>query len=236
MKKLLIVSVVINLSLVIFAGLIIHKNGGLGYLKGKFSREYKELHSDTLSYYKTKESIFEIMPRDSGDIVFAGNSITDFCDWYELFGNKNIKNRGIGGDVINGVVKRVDEIVRSNPKKIFLMIGTNDLGEKNTVARILENYEKLIRLVKEKSPRTKLYIQSILPTYHIPDRKNSDIQEINRGLSALAQKYGYSYIDLFNLLKTASDELDTAYTFDGLHLNGKGYLVWKLAIEQDINN
>jgi len=65
---------------------------------------------------------------------FLGNSITDYCDWYELFGKLNIKNREIGGD---GVIDRLDEVTSSKPKQIFLMIGINDLGKKRSVNQIL---------------------------------------------------------------------------------------------------
>lgn len=33
---------------------------------------------------------------------FLGNSITNGCEWAELFQNKNVKNRGISGDICMG--------------------------------------------------------------------------------------------------------------------------------------
>lgn len=71
------------------------------------------------TYYDAKRSFFESMPNDTNEIIFLGNSITDMCAWNELFGMANIKNRGISGDVINGVIDRLEEVVSSFPKKIF---------------------------------------------------------------------------------------------------------------------
>jgi lysophospholipase L1-like esterase len=235
-KKNLVLSLSLNVLFILYGICIIHGRGGFSYLKERLNPRPPVKQDINKVYYQTKESIFEAMPADTGEIVFVGNSITDYCDWYELFGNQKIRNRGISGDVINGVIGRLDEIVRAKPEKIFLMIGINDLGQGNSVQEILENYKRLIRLIKEKSPRTKLYLQSILPTFRIQDRSNEHIMAINDGLKDLASENECVYVDLFSLLKTKKNELDTVYSFDGIHLNGKGYLVWKQAIEQYVNH
>lgn len=235
-KKLFLISVIFNVLFLIFGGYIIHKKGGIDYLKRKFNlqteTENLQIYSD---YYKAKKSIFEIMPNDTSEIIFLGNSITDYCDWYELFGKSNIKNRGIGGDVINGVIDRLDEVIESSPKKIFLMIGINDLGRGRSVEQILNDYDRLISLIKQKSPQTQLFIQSVLPTDNRKNLQIVDIIAINNGLKKLTDKYQLTYVDLFDLLKTKENKLDTVYSYEGLHLNGKGYLVWKKAIESYVN-
>ena len=50
------------------------------------------------SYNFQRRSLFEVLPIHSNDIVFLGNSITDGCEWAELFDNPRIKNRGISAD------------------------------------------------------------------------------------------------------------------------------------------
>jgi len=237
-NKLFLISVIFNALFLIFGGYLIHKKGGIDYLKRKFKLQNEtqtQKPKDYGVYYNAKKSIFEIMPNDTNEIIFLGNSITDYCDWYELFGKSNIKNRGIGGDIINGVIDRLDEVVESKPKKIFLMIGTNDLGRGNNVNEILSDYERLVKLILEKTPKTELYLQSILPTHNQPTRKNTDIIEINKGIVLIAQKYSLIYVDLFDLLKTVNNELNMDFSFDGLHLNGNGYLIWKKAIIGYVN-
>ncbi|HEV8515230.1 MAG TPA: hypothetical protein VGQ59_18235, partial [Cyclobacteriaceae bacterium] len=64
----------------------------------------------------------------------------------------------------------------------------------------------------------------------------NDIIILNNGLTSICSKYHLVYVNLFDLLKTKENKLDTAYTFDGIHLNGKGYLIWKKAIEKYIVN
>lgn len=237
MKKWLVISVVINILFILFGGYVIHKKGGVDYLRKKFNLQTETANQQNYGvYYQAKKAIFEIMPNDTSEIIFLGNSITDYCDWYELFGKANIKNRGIGGDIINGVIDRLDEIIESNPKKIFIMIGINDLGRKRSVEQILTDYERLLSLIIQKSPDTELFIQSVLPTDNRESLQIVDIITINVGLKNLTEKYNLTYINLFDLLKTNENKLDTVYTFDGLHINGKGYLIWKKAIEGYVNN
>lgn len=79
-------------------------------------------------YNYQKRSLFEQLPIRGNDIVFLGNSITDGCEWAELFNNRHIKNRGISADRSGWLLDRLDPIVNGHPKKLFLMIGTNDLA------------------------------------------------------------------------------------------------------------
>jgi lysophospholipase L1-like esterase len=235
-KNLLFISITFNILFLLFGGYVINKKGGIDYLKIKLNIQKENVNqNDYGPYYNAKKSIFEIMPNDISEIIFLGNSITDYCDWYELFGKSNIKNRGIGGDVINGVIDRLDEVVESKPQKIFLMIGINDLGRKSSVNQILIDYEKLINEIIEKAPDTELYIQSVLPTDNRERLQNTDVIIINNGLIELTKKYNLTYINLFDLFKTTENKLNPAMTFDGLHVNGQGYLIWKNAIIEYVN-
>ena len=117
------------------------------------------------------------------------------------------------------------------------MIGINDLIGERGFTQIMADYERLVSAIKEKSPITKLYIQSILPVNNAQDSpKASSIMAVNEGLISLSKKHRVTFVNLFDLLKTTNNKLDEAYSFDGLHLNGKGYLVWKKAIEDFVNN
>lgn len=185
-------------------------------------------------FYYQRATLFEKLPIDSDDIVFLGNSITNGCEWHELFNNPNIKNRGISSDVSMGVYDRLDPIIKGKPAKIFLMIGINDIAHHLSTDSIVKNITKIIRKIKKETPSTRLYIQSLLPTNDSFERfktimgKTPQIIEINQQLEELAPIEKYTYIDLFPHLTTpGTTALDPQYTNDGLHLLGDGYLVWK---------
>ena len=231
MKNILLFSIFINLLFIVIGGYIIHHKGGFVAINRILKEVFQAKQNGNFgSYYASKTDIFETLPIERTDIVFLGNSITEYCNWSELFGMSNIKNRGIGGDIIKGVINRIDQVVDAQPQKIFLMIGVNDLELGNSVEEILTNYEALVQIIVQKSPSTQLYIQSTLPTRGYPNRKNSDIIKINAGIEAIAAKYNSTYIQLFDLFKAQDGKLKTELTYDGLHINGEGYLIWKKVI------
>jgi predicted alpha-1,2-mannosidase len=189
------------------------------------------------AYYYHKKGQFEILPVEKDEIIFLGNSITDQCNWSELLSNPKVKNRGIGGDDTDGVLERLSEITNRKPAKIFIMIGTNDISYGKSIEHVIANYKTIMDRIKNESPATKLYVQSILPTddaIHIT-RKNSDISMVNTALETICRERGLVYIDLYSHFIRDGKKLNPAYSLDGLHLNGQGYLLWRELIKQYVN-
>jgi predicted alpha-1,2-mannosidase len=204
----------------------------------KFAEDMEAWNKAMKAYYYHKKENFESLPDGENEIIFLGNSLTDGCEWAELFQNPNIKNRGIGGDDTDGILERLDEVMASKPTKVFIMIGTNDLAYGKSVDYIVANYKKIIKQMLAASPDTKIYIQSELPTEDAihTTRKNSDLMAINAQLKMLAKETNQTYVDLFSLFVTEQNKLDLKYSLDGLHINGEGYLIWKNAIQDYIND
>lgn len=190
------------------------------------------------AYNYQRRSLFEKLPVRRGDIVFVGNSITDGCEWSELFGRRRVLNRGISGDRAEWLLDRLDPILAGRPRKLFLMIGTNDLAAGRTPAAVAADVATLIDRFAAASPRTRIYVQSVLPVNDrdIPDaswghwKKKAEIAETNRLVEALCRERGVVYVDLASLLMDGTGLLDKRYTNDGLHLTGEGYLVWRDAV------
>jgi lysophospholipase L1-like esterase len=235
MKKILIISIVTNFLFFLLGAYVIHKRGGVDYIRQKLNLIFNQTEESRGHYYNVKNTIFEVMPNNTNEIIFLGDSITDYSEWHELFGNSTIKNRGISGDTINGVINRLNEVTSSKPDKLFVMIGINDLGRGRSVNQILIDYELLIKTIVDKIPDTELYIQSILPTDDHQSRQNIDIIKINSGLVEITEKYNLTYVNLFDLFITTENRLNPELTLDGLHINGRGYLVWKDAIIDYVN-
>lgn len=189
-------------------------------------------------FYDQRESLFKVLPSSINEIVFLGDSLTNGCEWSELFQNPNIKNRGIESDNSLGVHKRIGTVIKSKPNKIFIMIGVNDLGSNTPIEIIIENFNKIIQHIKDNSPSTIVYIQSILPTnskLYKGAATNNKIKELNLKLKNLTCNFGLYYIDIFSFLIDSAGDLDQRYSNDGLHLLAEGYLVWKNVIEKYIS-
>lgn len=199
----------------------------------------KRLANTFGDYYAHRTSLFEKLPKSNDNIIFLGDSLTDHCEWSELFQNIRLKNRGIGGDTTDGLLNRLDDIVAFQPQKLFIMIGINDLLKGLAAERILANYRKIIELVQERSPNTKLYLQSVLPvkqSLYYGKKTNDEIQKLNDQLLFLSRELNVEFIDLHAQFVDPTGQLNSRYSRDGLHLNGSGYLLWKNAIEKYVNN
>lgn len=192
-------------------------------------------------YNYQRRSLFEQLPVLSSDIVFLGNSITDGCEWAELFNNRHVKNRGISGDRSVWLLDRLDPIIEGHPKKLFVMIGINDLISGTPPEEVLANVARLIDRFQAESRWTKIYVQSILPVNGVDlpgyERRNAYaplIVPTNKRLEALCDEKGVTYLDVWGALADHEGKLDKRYTNDGLHLMGEGYLVWRDAIKPHV--
>ncbi len=185
------------------------------------------------TYYHQRVSLFNALAQTKEDIIFLGNSITDGGEWSELLNDLHIKNRGISGDITAGVINRLDEITNRKPSKIFLLIGVNDLARNISTDSVVKNMLLIAAYIRQQSPATKLYVQSILPVNDVYGKfsthtnKGEQIKIINTQLKDQAQDYGYTYINLYSTFVDKNGKLKSNLTNDGLHLKGEAYLTWK---------
>lgn len=185
------------------------------------------------TYYEQKVTLFRLLPKTKNAIVFLGNSITDIGEWAEIWRNKKVINRGISGDNTFGVLARLDEVTFSKPHAVFIMIGINDIAKNIPDPIIVSNYKKIVERIAVASPKTKIYVQSILPTnnnfkeFQRHQNKDEHIRYVNEELKKLCKSKGITYIDLYTQFLDKEGKLSTLYTNDGLHLKGAGYMKWK---------
>ena len=163
------------------------------------------------AYWWHSKDMYDHLPDSKNEIVFLGNSITDGAEWFELLGNKRCRNRGISADVTEGVLLRLDAVTKLQPAKIFIMIGVNDLSRNMTVDEITANYRTILERIRTESPRTKVYVESVLPVNPATGmaRNHTDktelIMELNGRLKALASEFGHTYIDLFSVMADSNN-------------------------------
>ena len=204
------------------------------------------------TYYHQRYSLFKSMPNAGAlvpnanatvsnaaasvskrDIVFLGNSINDGSEWYELFNDIRIKNRGISGDMTPGILHRLKEVTDRKPAKVFLMIGINDLGRGVSPDSVVKNILLINDYIQQESPSTKVFIESILPVnpsfgkFTGQVSKGAQVIRANQLLKNASAKHRFEYIDLHSKFVDAQGLLDAKYTNDGLHLVGAGYQHWR---------
>ena len=165
-------------------------------------------------YYLHKKRLFESFDYKKVDKVFLGDSITDHGELQTYF----------PGEV---VLNRIDEVVKRNPKEVYILIGINDIGEEVDLDVYQKNMEKIIQSFDTKT--TKVIVQSILPVNNKEFRNtisNETVDQFNEALQKLAEENGVQYVNLNQHFETADGQLKKEFTVDGVHLSDEGYDMW----------
>lgn len=199
-------------------------------------------HSDwTKNNYRERIKEFKNVPLKTGDIVFIGDSNTEYAK--VLFSKLNdaaVKNRGISGDVTDGVLIRLDEITYFKPTKVFILIGTNDLfnlcyqKQIPSLEYITNNIFKIAGIIHNKSPETKVYLQTILP--NADTFVNDQINKANEIIRSHGKEKKYEVIDLNASFVDEAGSIKKELTYDGTHLNKAGYEVWVTVIKPYVDS
>lgn len=190
---------------------------------------------DTLRYipdhYRERVEGFGKEAARPGGIVFLGNSITEFGKWRQLLGDSSAVNRGIAGDNTFGMLHRLHQVIALRPSKLFVEAGVNDLGQGVPLGMIAGNIGSIVQYMRVKSPGTRVFVLSVLPTnerakevYPEVYGKNAAARELNSRLKEQADKFGFVFIDLAARVADVDGNLKTEFAQpDGLHLNEAGY-------------
>ena len=180
--------------------------------------------------YKKVIKEFKSNPLNYGDIVFLGNSITwGGKDWSKRLKHPNIRNRGIGGDVTDGVLARIDEIIYFKPKAVFLLIGINDLWNNNSpnnpsAEYIANNIIQIAQVINAETPKTKIYVQTVLPIEK--EQYKTSILKVNEIIKSNEKENLYQIVDLYSIFVNENGLIRKELSTDGIHLNEMGYDAW----------
>lgn len=173
----------------------------------------------------------------NNQIVFTGDSITQEYPIDEFFIEETIYNRGVNGyrtdELLRSFKKAVIEIF---PRKIFILIGTNDMSIKDTHPETaLENTKKIIELIQNELAGCGIYLLSVYPiniSNNLKINKELKVKKkyypskiivLNKLYKNLAREKEIAYIDIYNRMVNEDNMIPLEYTIDGLHLSVAGY-------------
>lgn len=122
-------------------------------------------------------------------------------------------------------------------KKVYIMLGMNDINAVG-INNGVKNFEKLCNNILEKSPDVQIYIQSVTPLVKGSKSSvnkegklnNKSIYEYNKKLAALAQKRGWYFVNVAEVMYDDNGYLKRDYCGDpdgmGLHFTNAGCKAW----------
>lgn len=179
-----------------------------------------------------------------GEILFTGSSLMEQFPVNELLMTNGmdqvVYNRGIGGFTTTDMLQHMEEMVfGTEPSRIFINIGTNDIGSPEyQLEALLERYEEIIVRIQERLPEAQINMMAYYPvneTDKIPEgewgktafvtRTNENINIANAAIENLAAKKGCRFINVNEGLADERGKLKKEYTIEGIHMYANGYQV-----------
>lgn len=121
----------------------------------------------------------------------------------------------------------IDALTEKKPDNIFIMLGSCDvlMPVDNPKELFRNDLTKLINKIKEETPDSKIYLQSITPvTQDVlkEEPRYKGIEEYNQILMQLSDKLSVNYVDIGTLAKENPD----LYAEDGIHFKAEFYHLW----------
>jgi len=169
-------------------------------------------------------------------ILFTGSSSIRF--WADLkadFPKRNVVNRGFGGSEMTDLLYYAKRLVLNyQPTRVFIYEGDNDINAGKSPEEILANADTLLTLLRSQLPsKVKIIFISAKPSVSRWNLK-AKYEEFNRQLEHwTSTKKNVLYADVWTPMLDSNGEVQKdLFIQDNLHMNRKGYEIWKSVIEK----
>jgi beta-glucosidase len=178
------------------------------------------------------------------DILFMGDSITDFWRnrgsnvWNEYYAPRHAANFGIGGDRTQHVLWRIEngELDNIHPKVTVLMIGTNN-SRSNSSDDIADAIRKILDVIHEKIPDTKILLLAIFPrnTKNDTEEMHETIRQVNEKIAKYDNGSTVKFLDIGAKFLGPDGKVHSDVMADFLHPTEKGYRIWAAAMNPTLD-
>ena len=179
------------------------------------------------------------------DAALLGDSLTvGFSDYsinlggalicgYTGVGPDAIVNRSAVKSSVRGSEVAMDVLTAAQPKKLYVLLGTNTLTTLGAADRFLAYYGQMLDQLRQALPGCVIYVQSIPPVRpqaaaEKPGLASDVLRSVNEQLAKLAADKGCVYLDLWETFADENGNLKEMLAApDGVHFSaGNGYGAW----------
>lgn len=148
----------------------------------------------------------------------------------------NVINLGFGGSSYPYCYNYFDRVFKHlTPSHIVLYAGDNDLGSGHAIMEVFNDFKKLIEAIHSMYSSIPIHVISIKPS---PSRAH--LLSMTRETNALMKKYIQAtkngrWVELFaKMLDENAQTLPNLYIEDQLHMNARGYDVWRKVVKHHL--
>lgn len=189
---------------------------------------YPAFWNDIQKFHQQDSALF---PKP-GHILFIGSSsFTMWTDVNKYFPGYNILNRGFGGSTLADLITyRYDVIFPYSPRQIVMYCGENDFASSDTITTqiVMGRFTTLFKYIRDKFPNVPFAYVAMKPS---PSRAHlmPKYSEANRLIkNYLAGFKNTKYVDVYSkMLNKDGTPMTDIFLEDNLHMNAKGYGIWK---------
>lgn len=187
---------------------------------------------DEIQQFKKQDSI-SFPPKNA--ILFVGSS--SFQKWHDVqsyFPGYKIVNRGFGGSTLPDVIYYANDIiVPYHPNQVLVYCGDNDLAASDTITPqiVTDRFKTLFHIIRKNVPKANIAYVSIKPS---PSRRQlmPKMKQANLLIKSFLNKQkNTSFIDVYHPMLLGREPIPAIFLEDRLHMNAKGYAIWKKVIQ-----
>jgi lysophospholipase L1-like esterase len=169
-------------------------------------------------------------PAPEGAVLFVGSSSIRMWDTLQRdFPDVPLVQRGFGGSTLADVLFYADRIILPyRSRMVVVYAGDNDLAAGKTPETVLADYKALVRKIRRALPRTRIAFIAIKPSL-ARWKLIASIRKANALIEEHASRHRrLRYVDVFTpMLDHDGTPRKELFLEDGLHLNARGYALWK---------
>lgn len=164
-------------------------------------------------------------------LMIGSSSFTYWKDVAAYFPEHEFINRAFGGSSLTHQIDYVTKVVYPyTPKQIIIYCGENDIAASHEVTAdtVFYRFVKLHALIRKKMPDVPISFVSIKPS---PVRAEflPTVIAANKLIKQFCKKERRTnFIDIFSsMIGSDGKPIEELFLADRLHMNAKGYQIWK---------
>lgn len=189
--------------------------------------------ANEIAAFRKQDSI--AMPPKKAILLVGSSSFRLWDNWQDYFPGRKMINRGFGGSSLPDVIRYADDVIfKYRPKQIIVYCGENDFAASDTVSvpTVVERFKTLFGMIRAKYKRVPVAFVSMKPS---PSRQKFLTKYLAANAAIkdfLAAQKRTAYIDVYTpMLQPDGNVMTDIFKADNLHMNAKGYAIWKQVME-----